>query len=221
MSGIEQMNPINNGSIGGSTVSILQAISLYSPLITLISILIFSIFSSALNKGLFYILTVICITAIRNYLVHNIASSYDITTNPICDTGKIMPYTGKTYSTFILMYTLCYFVTPMFILTRMNNENMVNPYVIAFFAAYIIFDSLMKSFAMGCIDFGVGFFMDLLAGAILGVTISLILFASDKISLMFINELNSNKEVCSVPSKQQFRCSVFKDGMIVGSSVSA
>jgi hypothetical protein len=221
MSGIEQMNPINNGSIGGSTVSILQAISLYSPLITLISILIFSIFSSALNKGLFYILTVICITAIRNYLVHNIASSYDITTNPICDTGKIMPYTGKTYSTFILMYTLCYFVTPMFILTRMNNENMVNPYVIAFFAAYIIFDSLMKSFAMGCIDFGVGFFGDLLAGGLLGVAISLVMFASDKISLMFINELNSNKEVCSVPSKQQFRCSLYKNGEIVGSSVSA
>jgi hypothetical protein len=224
MSGIEQMNSINNGSfgsIGGSTVSILQAISLYSPLITLISILIFSIFSSALNKGLFYILTVICITAIRNFLVHNIASSYDITTNPICDTGKIMPYTGKTYSTFILMYTLCYFVTPMFILTRMNNENMVNPYVIAFFAAYIIFDSLMKSFAMGCIDFGVGFFGDLLAGGLLGVAISLVMFASDKISLMFINELNSNKEVCSVPSKQQFRCSLYRDGMIVGSSVSA
>jgi hypothetical protein len=103
----------------------------------------------------------------------------------------------------------------------MNNENMVNPYVIAFFAAYIIFDSLMKSFAMGCIDFGVGFFGDLLAGGLLGVAISLVMFASDKISLMFINELNSNKEVCSVPSKQQFRCSLYKNGEIVGSSVSA
>lgn len=227
MSGFEQMKPINNGSIGsigGSSVTLLQAISLYSPLITLISILIFSIFSSALNKGLFYIASVIFITAIRSVLVFKLAPGYDASINPICDTGKIVPFTGKTYSTFILMYTLCYFVTPMFILTKMNNENMLNYYVIAFFGIYIVFDSLMKSglpLAMGCIDFGVGFFGDLLAGGLLGVAITLVMFASDKISLMFINELNSNKEVCSVPSKQKFRCSVFKDGMIVGSSVSA
>ena len=61
----------------------------------------------------------------------------------------------------------------------------------------------------------------LLVGGLFGVLMALILFYSDKISLLFINELNSNKEVCSVPSKQMFRCSVFKDGMIIGSSVSA
>jgi hypothetical protein len=106
----------------------------------------------------------------------------------------------------------------------MNDENMVNYYVIAFFAAYIIFDIMMKSslpFAMGCIEFGIGLAGDILVGILFGVMMSLLLFYADKISLMFINELNSNKEVCSVPSKQMFRCSVFKDGMIIGSSVSA
>jgi hypothetical protein len=61
---------------------------------------------------------------------------------------------------------------------------------------------------------------DSLSGILLGAFTALIFFANDKISLLFINELNSNKEVCSVPSKQQFRCSVYKDGQIVGSSVS-
>jgi hypothetical protein len=50
---------------------------------------------------------------------------------------------------------------------------------------------------------------------------AVILFYSDKISLLFINELNSNKEVCTVPSKQQFKCSLYRNGEIVGSSVSA
>jgi hypothetical protein len=152
------------------------------------------------------------------------ASSYGVELNPICETGKIMPFTGRTYSTFLMVYTLCYFVTPMFILTKMNDANMVNYYVIAFFAAYIIFDIMMKSslpFAMGCIEFGIGLAGDILVGALFGVMISLLLFYSDKISLMFINELNSNKEVCSVPSKQHFKCVAYKNGQIIGSSVPA
>jgi hypothetical protein len=211
--------------IGGTAVTLLQAVSLYSPVITMISILIFSVFSSALNKGLFYIATIFFITAIRILFLSMFAPGYGApSANPICETGKIMPFTGRTYSTFLMVYTLCYFVTPMFILTKMNDENMVNYYVIAFFAAYIIFDIMMKSslpFAMGCIDFGIGLAGDILVGILFGVMMSLLLFYSDKISLMFINELNSNKEVCSVPSKQMFRCSVFKDGQIIGSSVSA
>jgi hypothetical protein len=74
---------------------------------------------------------------------------------------------------------------------------------------------------MGCITFGMGLIGDFLLGGVAGTGLALILFYSDLISVMFINELNSNKEVCSVPSKQMFRCSVFKDGMIIGSSVSA
>lgn len=220
---LDGLNSQRIGSGGGPAVTILQSVSLYSPLITMLSILIFSIFSSALNKGLFYIATVFFITAIRILCVSSFAPTYDVdTSGSICSTGKLMPFTGKTYSTFIMMYTLCYFVAPMFILTSMNNENMVNYYVIAFFVAYIIFDIMMKSpFSMNCIEFGVGLVGDFLVGGLFGVSMALLLFYSDKISLMFINELNSNKEVCSVPSKQMFRCSVFKDGMIIGSSVSA
>lgn len=222
MSANKLENKLVLDSVAGSAVSLLQAISLYSPIITMISILIFSVFSAALNKGLFYIATVFFITAMRILFVSTFAKEYEAEESPLCKTGKIMTFTGRTYSTFVMMYTLCYFVTPMFILTKTNDENMVNYYVIAFFVAYIIFDIMMRSsLSMGCIEFGGGLVGDLLVGLLFGVSMALLLFYSDKISLMFINELNSNKEVCSVPSKQMFRCSVFKDGMIVGSSVSA
>ena len=79
----------------------------------------------------------------------------------------------------------------------------------------------MKLFSMGCIEMGMGLAGDFLVGGFLGAIMALILFYSDKISIMFINELNSNKEVCSVPSKQHFKCVAYKDGMILGSSVSA
>jgi hypothetical protein len=212
-------------SVGGSTITLLEALSLYSPLLTMLSILIFSIFSSALNKGLFYIATVFFITSMRIWLLSVSAKGYDTelysNSNSKCKNGQFMPFTGRTYSTFIMMYTFFYFVTPMFILTKMNDENMVNSYVVAFFGCYILFDIGMKLFSMGCIEMGMGLVGDFLVGGVLGAIMALLLFYSDKISLMFINELNSNKEVCSVPSKQMFRCSVFKDGMIIGSSVSA
>jgi hypothetical protein len=36
---------------------------------------------------------------------------------------------------------------------------------------------------------------------------------------LYINEINTNKEVCSMPTKQQFKCSVYKNGELVGSSI--
>lgn len=209
---------------GASTsVSIFQAVSLYSPLLTMISILIFSIFSSALNKGLFYIMSVFFVTAIRIFFLHLTGSEAGMTYSDdqaICNTGVAIPYTGQTYSTFLLTFTVLYFVAPMFILSSVNGTNMINYGVVSFFTAYIIFDIFMKKI-MGCFDLGIGLVGDFLVGGLFGTIMALTLFYSDKISLLFINELNSNKEVCSVPSKQQFRCSIFKGGQIIGSSVSA
>ena len=215
----------DNKPYGGAStsISIFQAVSLYSPLLTMISILIFSIFSSALNKGLFFIMSVFFATAIRIFVLYSFfpeAGTPDTGINAICNTGVVIPYTGQTYSTFLLTFTLCYFVIPMFILSSINSTNMINYGVVTFFSAYIVFDIIMKK-QMGCFYLGIGLVGDFLVGGLLGTIIALTLFYSDKISLLFINELNSNKEVCSVPSKQQFRCQLYKGGMIVGSSVSA
>jgi hypothetical protein len=206
---------------GGSTVSLLQSASFYSPLLTMISILIFSVFSSALNKGLFYIASVFFVTAIRIFFLYSFAPNKGApNSNPICNTGTVIPFTGYTYSTFLLAFTFCYFVIPMFILTKVNDTNMINYSVVLFFAAYIIFDIYIK-LDLNCFKLDIAVLGDLLVGGLFGSLMAVLLFYSDKISLLFINELNSNKEVCTVPSKQQFKCQLYKGGMIVGSSVSA
>ena len=214
--------PIKQPITGGSAISLLQSVSFYSPLLTMISILIFSVFSSALNKGLFYIASVFFVTAIRIFFLYSFApgkGSPDMN-NPTCNTGTVMPFTGYTYSTFLLTFTVFYFVTPMFILTKVNGTNMVNYGVVLFFVAYIIFDIYIK-FSEQCYKLDIAVLGDFLVGGLFGALMAVTLFYSDKISLLFINELNSNKEVCTVPSKQQFRCSLYRNGTIVGSSVSA
>jgi hypothetical protein len=36
---------------------------------------------------------------------------------------------------------------------------------------------------------------------------------------LFINQTSGNNQVCSMPSKQKFKCSVYKNGEIVSSSI--
>jgi hypothetical protein len=123
-----------------------------------------------------------------------------------------------TYSTYILSFTLMYFITPMIMISRQHNINVINYGVLAFFVAYIVLDLFMKN-SLSCIP---GIFSKLvignvLAGMFLGGFISgIIMYGSDLKSYLYINEINNNKEVCTQPSKQQFKCRVFKDGTLVG-----
>jgi hypothetical protein len=212
------MNPTDFS--GGSGVPILSALSFYSPLIVMIGIFMFSVFSAAINKGLFYIACVFFVTALRMLFLYAMKIPQFNQGSPICNEGVFLPYTGLSYSTYMLTFTALYFVTPMFIISSQNKVNTVNYLVILFFAAYIFFDLFIK-ISSSCIKLNLSIVADFLSGGILGAIIALLLFGADKISIMFINELNSSKEVCSVPSKQQFRCSLYKNGTIVGSSVSA
>jgi hypothetical protein len=62
---------------------------------------------------------------------------------------------------------------------------------------------------------------DVVGGLGLGWIISgIIMYGTGWRGYLFINEVNSNKEVCSMPTKQQFRCSVYKNGEMVSSSIS-
>jgi hypothetical protein len=102
--------------------------------------------------------------------------------------------------------------------SKQNNINAINYGVLAFFIAYIGLDLFIKN-SLQCIH---GFFSSLIIGNILSglflgaVIAGLIMYGSNMKSYLYINEVNTNKEVCSMPSKQQFKCRVFKDGTLIG-----
>jgi hypothetical protein len=89
--------------------------------------------------------------------------------------------------------------------------------VLAFFICYIALDLFIKN-SYSCIQFFsrrvIG---DILSGLFLGTLVAgIIMYGLNLKSYLFINEINSNKEICSMPSKQQFKCNVYKDGTLVG-----
>jgi hypothetical protein len=49
----------------------------------------------------------------------------------------------------------------------------------------------------------------------LGGLISLGIYNTSLRNYLFVNEVNKNYEVCTRPSKQKFKCSLYKNGELV------
>ena len=206
----------------GSSMNLFYSLSFYSPIIILISVLLFSIFTESIYKVAWYYLWIFVITFLRVILFKSTGYSEE-SIPEICSTGLTNIFIPKdvTYSTYILSFTMMYFFFPMVMVSNQSKINVINYGVLAFFIAYIMLDLFIKS-SLHCIP---SFFSKLIIGNIVsglflgGVIAGIIMYGSNLKGYLFINEVNNNKEVCSMPSKQQFKCSVYKNGELVGSSI--
>ena len=197
-----------------SVMNIINSLSFYSPLIMISSVFIFSMFTATISKFSWFILWGFVITCLR-WIIYKPG---DMGKPQICNT--FIPY-DYTYSTYILSFTMMYFILPMIMISTQSNVNMINYSVLALFIGYIVLDLFIKKSAF-CIDsyFSKSVMIDLLSGAFFGIFTSLIMYSTTLKQYLFINEVNSNKEVCSMPSKQQFKCSLYRNGELVTSSIS-
>ena len=205
-----------------NTMNIFNSLSFYSPIIICVSVIVFSMFTGSMEKSFVFFVWIFIITFIRIIVFKGFRSSqnsaYEMPN--ICLTGLSEIFIPKdvTYSTYILTFTMMYFLMPMIMVSIQNKVNAINFGVLAFFIAYVILDLFIKR-SMSCIP---GFFSvlvigDILGGLALGALVSgLIMYGSSLKGYLYINEINTNKEVCNMPSKQQFKCRVFKDGTLVG-----
>ena len=205
-----------------STTNIFYSLSFYSPIIICVSIVLFSMLSSTMEKAFVFFVWIFIITFIRIIVFQGLNTNQSSVSNEIpniCLTGLSNLFIPKdvTYSTFILTFTMMYFVTPMIMISKQNNVNVINYGMLAFFLAYIALDLFIKN-VLSCIQlFSSLVIGDVLSGLFLGGVISgIIMYGTTLKSYLYINEINTNKEVCSMPSKQQFKCRVFKDGTLVG-----
>ena len=64
-----------------------------------------------------------------------------------------------------------------------------------------------------------GVALSIIMGLILGGIWFGIFMASGQRNLLFYSELNSNNVICERPSKQTFRCSVYKNGRLISNNI--
>lgn len=202
-----------------STMNIFNTLSFYSPIIICVSIVVFSMFTVTMEKAFVLFMWIFVITFLRIIVFKGFSiSSSEIP--PICLTGVSQLFIPKdvTYSIYILTFLMMYFITPMIMISVQKKTNVMNYGVLAFFVAYIVLDLFIKK-SFACVPgvFSSIVIGDLLSGIFLGSLISgIIMYGTTLKGYLYINEMNSNKEVCSMPSKQQFKCRVFKDGTLIG-----
>lgn len=215
---MQEVNKLQNDNIVlNNSMSIFSSLSFYSPIIICFSIILFSMFTGAMIKAFVLFVWIFIITFIRIIVFKG--KQVDNRIPKICSTGlsEIFIPQDITYSTYILTFTMMYFIVPMIMISVQNNVNAMNYGVLAFFICYIALDLFIKK-SYSCIQiFSRLVIGDILSGLFLGTLVAgIIMYGSNLKGYLFINEINSNKEICSMPSKQQFKCNVYRDGTLVG-----
>jgi hypothetical protein len=195
--------------------SLIKFFSFCSPIIIPTSIFIFSLYSGIIAKGLFYLFIIIVIIIIRVIFL----LQTNVSTNPQYNCNDYPIFTNKniTLSTYVLTFTFFYLCFPMFVSQNINIS------ITSFFIFYIIFDLIVKIMLICFNNFDTlkNFIIgDFIAGTAFGISTSCILYYFGGQNLLFTTDTSSNKVSCSRPTQQKFKCSVYKNGEIIGSNIS-
>lgn len=193
------------------TKSASEMISMYSPMIVVVAVMFWGFVINAPLKSFVYFTVVTIITAFRAWMTPaangNVnAEAIATTASNVCTTGAHIPG-DPTYSTLILSFTLLYLLAPM-----LMSGGGVNFGAIGFLAALLMYDVGIRV-RLGCAPWD-AMAITAAGGGLLGAGISLLFYACAR-TFVYINATSSGAETCSVPSKQQFKCRLYKNGELV------
>ena len=190
----------------------------YSPVILAISVFSSSFFYQNFN-GFIYLAFLIGVSIVRDFILYTVKDPNKqdyISSNEICNMVQYSKYGNTGFSIFVLSFTFMYLCLPMFI------SGNVNYFVMTPLLLYLFTDVGIR-FMKGCFNPNqklAVIFSNMISGAFLGTVIPGALYAGGSSKYLFFTEDDSvsNGETCSMPKKQKFRCSVYKNGKLVGNT---
>jgi hypothetical protein len=202
-------NSLSNG-LNEIFTEILTNISFYSSMIVAFSILILSFSISNPMKGVAYMGWILVATVVRIIIL--ILMSGGKESSEKCKKGSLpgflSNYDGGRNSIYILSFTLLYICFPMFI-----TKN-INWYLVWLLFVFLIFDIVVK-FKTYCVTSPLVYMGEIFCGAAYGLGVSAYMYYLGLTKFLFINDVASNREVCSVAKNQTFKCAVYKNGEII------
>jgi hypothetical protein len=183
-------------------------LSFFSPII-LASSFVISSFVFQNFKGFIYLGFIIAMSVLRNYTYMLYGSTEMINDNTVCSTVQYSKYGNAAFSSFIFGFSIMYICLPMF------ANNAVNYSVFTGLLSYFAIDTFLKTYGTGCVQFKDVFF-NTLAGLLSSALIVTLMYSGGSSKFLFFNEVSSNKESCSRPKNETFKCKVFKNGELIG-----
>jgi len=180
----------------------------------------FLIMSSIFNqdiKGFIYLAGVLIATIINILLMNIIRHESSPNRAPICDVVDFNIFAvGGTFdnpnlSSAFISFTMAYLLLPMIYNSQMN-------YVVLIFLISLFIVNAITKITNKCSDIG-GIATGSLVGFILGSLWYSILSITGNNRLLYFNEFVSNNVVCERPTKQTFKCSVYKNGELIKNNI--
>ena len=186
-------------------VDVLSMVSLISPfLIAFLMIMISIINSNA--KGFIYLLGLVILFVI-NLLLQNTRQVRANSTNKFCNMFSISEFSEPSFNSALYIYTIFYILMPMI------NMGMINFPLIIVFLLFWILDSIIK-YNNKCSSMS-GIVMGSILGLFIGISWFILIKSTGQTGLLYYDDLVSNKIACTRPTKQNFKCQVYKNGELI------
>ena len=198
------------GEKKGLTPSFENIISIFT-LITPLTFCLYFILTSIFNqdiKAIIYMSGLLLGTIIAWFpLVFILKKKSFIDESAYCKVINVFPwlasYNVPSYSSYFISFTAIYLIIPMI------KNNTFNSWLFALLLIILGVDAIVK-LKQKCTSV-LGIFLGILVGAIWSA-LWVCIFMYTKPDLLYYDMLNSNNKMCSIPSKQSFKCQVYKNG---------
>jgi len=187
-------------------------ISFTAPILVIFFITLFSIMQNNLEKGLIFNMGIVILSTIVYILKHIVKNKQSTLASPLCNvipgpftvlSGNFV-YDAPSMSTAILSFSSTYLIYPML------NNNQHNYSLLVFLIGITSINGVVE-YNEKCSDI-MGIVFGLLLGIIFGIVYYNVLYMSKKSNLVYFSDPISNNVQCSKPTKQNFKCQVYKDG---------
>ena len=210
-SSTQGMSPFQNLFLLSNPKNIITFLSIFSPII-IASILVCMSFVFQNFKGFVYLGFLLGVVIIRTYVYQGAgAKEFSRGNTSLCDSVQYTKYGNGTFSSFVLAFTMMYLFIPMFMSYGTNY------WIVTIFLVYFFSDIFVKV-QNNCVPYTAYLFIDVLAGAISASIIISLMYFGGSANFLFFNELSGSAETCSMPSKQTFKCAVYKNGELIGNN---
>ncbi len=192
-------------------VNIIQLFSYISPLLLGFFMVMSSFFNGNI-KGLIYLGGAMIAATIGIILRPIIGSAKDLNASQSCDLFE-MPFgnmfNSPSLHSLFIAFTMAYLFMPMII-----NDAINYPVLISLVVLFGV-DAFTKM--QGKCTTALGVFVGGLLGIVLGLAYWAIFHYAGMKQVLYFEPEGSNNVVCNRPSRQTFKCKVYKGGKLIGS----
>jgi hypothetical protein len=164
-------------------------------------------------KGFIYLAFLIASVLARELIIYSSNTPVFIPKNDMCNKIKYSPLGNSSFSLFVISFSIFYLCWPMFL-----NKS-INYWLLSGLLLYLLVDLGYRN-TQKCFSGFKSIFVNILGGFTFATLIVIPMFYYGGNNYLFFNEVSSDKETCSMPTKQKFKCAVYKNGELIGNTSS-